>query len=497
MKYLIYARVSPRGSDFDGETSIKMQIDICKDYVKGQGGEIAGILSDEFFSGKDTKRPGFAELMAQLESGTAEWDCLCVYKLSRLSRSTKDCAVIFDKFQKFAKLFVSVTEPVFNFSTPIGRAMSTIFSAINQFEREQSAENTRNKMISIARDGLWPAGNAPFGYKRGEKGDNKLYVDPRKAEIIRDVYDSYLDPSIMVKSIAEKYRSYFSQTYMLCTILRNKIYIGMIPYAGKLYPGKHEPIISQATFDAVQRKLPEQSIHSRPKAQKYPYLLSGLIRCHCGKFMTPASGKSGRYTYYKCTDRLSCNYAVSAPKIEKAVIDFIKEQPESFSPAIINAMRSKLQRLRDDYLSSIVRQSQNVKDALSEASKERDKIYSLMTNAAINDSNLPFFNQKLESLNQEITDLESKRSYFSVQRDNLSEDIDKMINDACSEITSFAVAMDRHKSNPENKRNIIRSYISKITATPDHTFNIEFSFFGTPKHKVWHAGQESNLRPPA
>ncbi len=39
MKYLIYARVSPRG-DTETETSIQMQIDLCKEYIKEQGGII-------------------------------------------------------------------------------------------------------------------------------------------------------------------------------------------------------------------------------------------------------------------------------------------------------------------------------------------------------------------------------------------------------------------------------------------------------------------------
>ena len=35
MKYLIYARVSPKGSSWDGtETSIQMQIDYCREYIK-------------------------------------------------------------------------------------------------------------------------------------------------------------------------------------------------------------------------------------------------------------------------------------------------------------------------------------------------------------------------------------------------------------------------------------------------------------------------------
>ena len=64
--------------------------------------------------------------------------------------------------------------------------MLSIFQAFNQFEREQTAENTRNRMISIAAAGGWPAGNPPFGYKRGAKHDNILKIDPRNSQIVKE-----------------------------------------------------------------------------------------------------------------------------------------------------------------------------------------------------------------------------------------------------------------------------------------------------------------------
>ena len=178
MKYLIYARVSPKGSGFDNETSLDMQIKLCEEYIKNQRGTVTEIITDEFFSGKDMKRPGFQKILNELQSGQSDWDCICVYKLSRMTRSSKDGAYIFDLLKTWNKGFISVTEPNFDFSTPMGRAMLSIFQAFNQFEREQTAENTRNRMISIAAAGGWPAGNPPFGYKRGAKHDNILKIDP-------------------------------------------------------------------------------------------------------------------------------------------------------------------------------------------------------------------------------------------------------------------------------------------------------------------------------
>ena len=60
MKYLIYARISPRGSDFDtsAENSTEMQIDYCKEHIKEKGGIVVNTVKDEFLSGKNLMRPG-------------------------------------------------------------------------------------------------------------------------------------------------------------------------------------------------------------------------------------------------------------------------------------------------------------------------------------------------------------------------------------------------------------------------------------------------------
>ena len=124
------------------------------------------------------------------------------------------------------------------------------------------------------------------GYRRRGKHDNVLVIDPREAEIIRGVYEMYAAGS-EVHRIARKYGK--SPQWIYHT-LKNKIYLGKIPYAGKLHPGKHERIISPELYSSVLKKLETVSINddskrvvSRPKAYKYPYLLTGLLRCHCGR----------------------------------------------------------------------------------------------------------------------------------------------------------------------------------------------------------------------
>ena len=49
-KYVIYCRVSPRGSTYEGETSVKMQEQVCRDFIRRIGGTVANVYIDDLES---------------------------------------------------------------------------------------------------------------------------------------------------------------------------------------------------------------------------------------------------------------------------------------------------------------------------------------------------------------------------------------------------------------------------------------------------------------
>lgn len=181
-------------------------------------------------------------------------------------------------------------------------------------------------MIQIASQGLWLVGKPPFGYKRGEKHDNRLYVDEQNASVTQMIFEMYISDQYTTIDICRK--TQFSRQQIL-NILRNRAYLGKIIYAGHEFDGKHSPIIENDLFESVQGKLPDSKIPARISAQKYPYLLTGTVRCHCGCYMTPASAKSGQYHYYRCTDNSRCKNRISAPALETAAVQTLQTVPFS------------------------------------------------------------------------------------------------------------------------------------------------------------------------
>ena len=486
MKYLIYARVSPKGSSWDGnETSIQMQIDYCREYIKFHGGEVFAEIADEFYSGKNTLRPGFSQIMDQLRSGNAEWDTLIVYKLSRMSRNLRDGAEIFATLFEQGKGFISATEHL-DFSTPSGRAMLGVMQVFNQFEREQTAENIRNKMLSIAARGMWPTGNPPFGYKRGARKDNKLYIDPRRAQIVRDVFEMYVSEKYNTIDILNKYRGIIGKS-SLFTMLRNRIYLGKLVYAGHEFEGLHEPIVSESLFNMVQSMIPETQKSSRPKAQKYPYLLTGILRCHCGCSMSPASAKSGKYHYYVCGD-IACKARVKAETIEQAVLNQLEKYRSD--DALLDRMEKKLIMARDEFISRARPEMEEAISARREATLERNKIYKLILSMnTLNDAG--FLNDKLNYLTKEINRLSAKIEMLREQTDDTSayDDIQRELY--VMRNTSKLLAEARTHNDRIGLRKIILTHISKIENIGENHYRIEPSA-SSSKCKEWWSISDSN-----
>ena len=145
----IYARQSVDKKD---SISIESQIEFCKYELKGGN---CKEYKDKGYSGKNTERPQFQQLMRDIESGLVRK--VVVYKLDRISRSILDFAKMMDFFQEYEVEFVSSTEK-FDTSTPMGRAMLNICIVFAQLERETIQKRVQDAWYSrCQRASKWAA----------------------------------------------------------------------------------------------------------------------------------------------------------------------------------------------------------------------------------------------------------------------------------------------------------------------------------------------------
>ena len=159
----IYCRQSFYKED---SCSIDMQIERSKAFCVSQGWDYIVYDTDKGYSGKDTDRPGFRQMMKDITAGKINF--VVVYKLDRISRKLTDFFGLMEEFKAQDVGFRSLTEN-FDTTTPMGRAMLAIIAVFAQLERETTAERVRDNMIDRARMGIWNGGPIPFGFQSNKE----------------------------------------------------------------------------------------------------------------------------------------------------------------------------------------------------------------------------------------------------------------------------------------------------------------------------------------
>lgn len=134
VKTAIYMRVSTESQDLDAqEQAISIFL--------GQKGIINEIrYSDQAYSGKDTDRPQFKQLLNDIKQGNIER--LIVWKLDRLSRKLGDLIKLLDEFKEYGVKVISVHENI-DMTTPHGIAMVHMIGVFAQLERDMGVERTK------------------------------------------------------------------------------------------------------------------------------------------------------------------------------------------------------------------------------------------------------------------------------------------------------------------------------------------------------------------
>ena len=193
----IYARQSVDKAD---SLSIQGQIDLCRQKT----GSDHRVYQDKGYSGKNTNRPAFQQMMADVEQGLIQK--IIVYRLDRFSRSIADFGRLWEILKKHNVEFVSINE-TFDTSTPMGRAMLNIIMVFAQLERETTAERVRDNYYQRARLGSWPGGPAPYGFSIGKLPGpgGKLVpglIPNEQAAVVERIFQNYAQPQATLGSVA-------------------------------------------------------------------------------------------------------------------------------------------------------------------------------------------------------------------------------------------------------------------------------------------------------
>jgi len=312
----IYTRKSSDEGLDQSFNSLDAQREACAAYIQSQRHEGWKLMHDHYddggYSGGTLERPALQKLLAAIAAGTI--DLIVVYKVDRLTRALSDFAKLVELFDRHKVSFVSVTQ-AFNTTTSMGRLTLNVLLSFAQFEREVTGERIRDKIAASKKKGMWMGGLVPLGY---DPDGRTLKVNPDEAEQVRGTFRRYLELGSVARlrdvlreeGIRSKQRATASgSTYGGCSltsgallkILTNPIYRGEIAHRGERYPGRHEAIVPEDLWNAVQalRDRTRRANSTLPQAQaKHPLL--GLLTNEEGVSCKPVHTTKGhrRYRYY-------------------------------------------------------------------------------------------------------------------------------------------------------------------------------------------------------
>ena len=155
MKVAIYTRVSTN------DQSVAMQNSDLRHYCDQRGLEVYREYCDQGISGTKDKRPALDELLC--DARKKKFDIVLVWRFDRFARSTKHLITALEEFRHLGIDFISYQENI-DTSSPLGKAMFTIVSAIAELER--------NILLERVKAGL-----------RRAKENGKILGRPRRVDI--------------------------------------------------------------------------------------------------------------------------------------------------------------------------------------------------------------------------------------------------------------------------------------------------------------------------
>ena len=148
-------------------------------------------------------------------------------------------------------------------------------------------------------------------------------------------------------------------------------------------------IVSQQEFRRITRSLRSKApVRVNPRRASSPYLLSGLVKCEkCGKALTAAEAKSGKYSYYVCHSLLkkgkgTCKTPrLNSKRFEKLMIEQIRAN------ILTESNIRDLVRLMDEEMDGVAAEQrerlENIEAELIEVRRRLDRVWHIIENSEL------------------------------------------------------------------------------------------------------------------
>jgi site-specific DNA recombinase len=335
-----YSRVSTEKQAEEG-FSLGEQEAAIRERAERDGAELPDerVFVDAGISGTRSDRPEYQRLLSAAAAG--DLDVVYVWKLDRLGRDAEELLRARRMLEAAGVSIVSVTEGEVESKLVYG-----IRALVAEEERERIAERSRLGLRASAEEGRLHGGPTPYGYRAtGARRERALVVERPEADVVLRIFREYLsghgDRRIAHDLTGDRIpprRAAEWNSSQVANILRSPVYVGRVRFAGETFPGLHEPIVDEATWEAAQARRTERRekglATGRPPRGSH-LLVKGMLRCGvCGGALGPRTFRRSRADgdgrdVYRCHNRNEhgsdvCDMPqVNAVDVDRPLLDYV------------------------------------------------------------------------------------------------------------------------------------------------------------------------------
>lgn len=175
----LYARLS-RDDDNEGDSdSIAHQIEMLTKYALEHNLTNYKVYKDDGYSGTNFKRPGFQEMMADIEAGLV--DTVVVKDMSRFGRNYLEVGLYTEmRFPEMGVRFIAINNGIDSANQQDGD-FTPFLNIINEWYCRDTSKKIRSVLHTKGMSGQRLSTHAPFGYIR--EADGHLLIDEETAPV--------------------------------------------------------------------------------------------------------------------------------------------------------------------------------------------------------------------------------------------------------------------------------------------------------------------------
>ena len=492
-----YCRLS-RDDDNEGDSnSIQHQKQILEKYAKDHSITNYKFYVDDGYSGTSFNRPGFQEMLADIEAGYV--DCVIVKDMSRFGRNYLEVGMYTEiMFPDKDVRFIAINDGVD--SARDDNDFTPFRNIINEWYAKDTSKKIRAVFRAKGLSGKRLSTQAPYGYLKGENG--QLIEDTETAPVVRLIFRLAVEgngPGKIARILREKqivtpgtldfqrtgrtsrYNPEFPYQWNESTvvnILEQKDYLGNTynfkttkkSYKSKkvirnpeekqaVFENTHVALIDQETWDLVQKA---RQSRRRPTKMGDMGMFSGMVYCaDCGNKLHLCRTKSwdrslDNYvcgTYKRKRGECSAHY-IRSTVLETLVLDnlrkviaYVRDYEDDFVRQVTENKAAEQMQV----LSASKRQLEQQARRIAEIDNIIKRLYEDNLNGKLSDSR---FSKMSADYEKEQQELESNHA-------ELKKTVDAFVEKALN-IKSFLKCVRKYTEPCELTPDILHELVEKI-----------------------------------